>query len=248
MAIAVCTYMYTDAVYNLGDSGWSEPVLGPDGTIYVSFDDPYVRAVEPNGSIKWIKKPGPRTSYTETDGEWGWGWYDTSPGATAGFSLTVDSNSLVYAASDDSNLYVFNPDGFEISRFDSNDYWLGLPVISGDNTLIVGDSRDNSMLISYENNRVWAITGDGCGASEFDLYWQGGAEDLDGDGAVDYIDFARLAGNWLRCTDCDNLEECGYGSRPRIIDEDYLIGDINRDRYVDFMDVAVLVERWLDGH
>jgi len=37
---------------NFGNAaGWSEPALGPDGTIYVSFDDPYLRAVDPNGSI-----------------------------------------------------------------------------------------------------------------------------------------------------------------------------------------------------
>ena len=38
--------------------GWSEPALGPDGTIYVSLDDPYLRAVTPDGSIKWITRLG----------------------------------------------------------------------------------------------------------------------------------------------------------------------------------------------
>ncbi|MHC4335064.1 MAG: outer membrane protein assembly factor BamB family protein [Planctomycetota bacterium] len=242
----LCGYIYWDAVYNLGDSGWSEPALGPDGTIYVSLEDPWLRAVEPNGAIKWIKKPGPRSKYTEDCGQWGCGWYSNSSGPM-GSSLTVGSDGFIYMAGNDSNLYVMDPCGFEIARFESNGYWLGFPVVSADSTLILGDSRDNSMLISYENNRLWAI-GEDCQGQEPNLYWQGGVEDLDGDGAVDYIDFACLAGNWLRCTDCDNLEECGYGPRIPIIDEDYLIGDINRDRYVDFLDVAVLVERWLDGH
>ncbi|MHC4154260.1 MAG: outer membrane protein assembly factor BamB family protein [Planctomycetota bacterium] len=241
-----CGYIYTNAVYNVGDSGWSEPVLSPDGTIYVSLDDPYVRALEPNGSVKWIRKPGARSEYTEMDGHLGWGWYDTSAGATGGFGLTVGSNGSIYAASDDSNLYVMDADGFEIARFDSNDYWLGFPVISAEDTVIVGDSRDNSMLISYQNHKLWAIAGD-CQGQDPNLYWQGGAEDMDGDGVVDYIDFTLLAENWLKCTDCSNREECGYGSRLFIY-EDYFIGDINRDRYVDFLDVAALAEEWLSGH
>ncbi len=62
---------------NYGDAdGWSEPVLGPDGTIYVSFDDPYLRAVDPDGGINWVTKLG----------------------TMGGFTLTVGDDGLVYAA------------------------------------------------------------------------------------------------------------------------------------------------------
>ena len=63
----------------MNSSGWSSPVVGSDGTIYVSFDDPYLRAVEPNGTIKWI----------------------TRLGVIGGFTLSIDRDDLIYAASDD---------------------------------------------------------------------------------------------------------------------------------------------------
>jgi len=236
-------FEYYNAQYDVGDSGWSEPVLGPDGTIYVSLDDPWVRAVDPNGSMKWATRPGEKGTYTYTCGDLGCGWYRTSPGVTSGFSLTVDSNSLVYAGSDDSNLYVLDRDGFEVARFDSNDSWLGLPVISADNTVVVGDSRDNSTLISYENNKVWAISRDDCGGGERDLYWQGGEHDLNGDGAVDYKDVDLLGEDWLRCTEC-----IGGRCRGIIVERQFLAADVNKDYYVDFLDFAVLANRWLAGY
>jgi len=115
--------------------GWSEPVLGPDGTIYVSFDDPYLRAIEPDGSIKWAM----------------------SLGTLGGFTLTVGNSGKIYAAGDDGCLYVVDPDGEEIARLQSNG-WLNHPVIAADNTIIVADPRDNSMYITYESNKVYMIT------------------------------------------------------------------------------------------
>ncbi|OHB59798.1 MAG: hypothetical protein A2173_00870 [Planctomycetes bacterium RBG_13_44_8b] len=126
--------------------GWSEPALGPDGTIYVSFDDPYLRAVDPNGKIKWVKPLG----------------------TTGGFTLAVGSNSLIYAAGDDGCLYVVDQNGKEISRFQV-DGWLNYPVIAADNMVIVSDSRDNSMLITHSTNTVWAITSVGCEGRELEL-------------------------------------------------------------------------------
>ena len=117
--------------------GCSEPALGPDGTIYVSFDDPYLRAVEPNGNIKWI----------------------TRMGMMGGFTLTVGSDGLIYAASDDGNLYMVDPSGLEIGCFET-DKWLGFPVITADNKIIVGDSQDYSLLITDAKNTVLAISED----------------------------------------------------------------------------------------
>jgi outer membrane protein assembly factor BamB len=85
----LCDYVYRGAKYDVSSSGWSKPALGPDGTIYVSFDDPFLRAVDPNGTIKWVTKPG----------------------SSSGFTLTVGSNGLIYAASDEGHLYMVNPDG-----------------------------------------------------------------------------------------------------------------------------------------
>jgi outer membrane protein assembly factor BamB len=113
--------------YNVSKSSWSEPALGPDGTVYVSFDDPYLRAVDPNGSIKWV----------------------TRLGMMGGFTLTVGSDELIYAASDDSHLYVVSPDGEEIARFEGYD-WLSFPVIAADNAIIVSDANNMVWAISAE--------------------------------------------------------------------------------------------------
>jgi len=150
--------------------GWSEPVLGPDGTIYVSFDDPYLRAVDPNGQIQWVRRLGDM----------------------GGFTLTVGDNGNIYAACDDGNLYVINPDGEEIARFQS-DAWLNFPVIT-DSLLIVADSKDNSMLVTYENNKVYAITPECPEGLTPDLYWP---VDLNSDGAIDVADMTLLATYWL---------------------------------------------------
>jgi outer membrane protein assembly factor BamB len=157
---------------NYGDAdGWSEPALGPDGTIYVSFDDPYLRAVEPTGKIKWVR----------------------CLGDMGGFTLTVGNDGKIYAACDDGNIYVLNPDGEEIARFQSQ-AWLNFPVIAN-NLLIVADSRDNSFLITYENNKVYGITSE-CSEGQIpDLCWPA---DLNSDGAINVNDMTVLAVYWLK--------------------------------------------------
>jgi hypothetical protein len=192
--------------------GWSEPALGSDGTIYVSFDDPYLRAVDPNGSIKWVARLG----------------------VVGGFTLTVGENGLVYAAGDDGFLYVVDADGWEVARF-SSDNWLNYPVIAAEDTIIVSDGRDDSLLVTDANNGVWAIGLDGCEGQTFDLHR---IEDLNADGNVDFIDFALLAASWLDCTDTD--WPCNYEGN-----ELYPAGDIDRDRYVYSSDLKSIAERWL---
>ncbi len=182
--------------------GWSEPALGPDGTIYVSLDDPYLRAVDPNGSIKWV----------------------TRLGALGGFTLGVGNNGLIYAAGDDGHLRVVNPNGMEVAQFRS-DAWLNFPVIAADDMLIVSDANDHSVLIADANNTVWAITGYGCedlNADEtvdladlalFALDWLECSDpnwpcnyvgeelylagDIQRDLHVDFADFAAIADRWL---------------------------------------------------
>ena len=107
---------------------WSKPALGPDGTVYVSFDDPYLRAVDPNGSKKWFTKLGD----------------------LGGFTLSVGDDGLIYAANDDNNLYVVNPDGEEIARFEG-DGWLSHPVIAPGHTIIVSDANNTVWAITQED-------------------------------------------------------------------------------------------------
>jgi outer membrane protein assembly factor BamB len=115
--------------------GWSEPALGADGTIYVSLDDPYLRALDPNGTIKWATKLGDM----------------------GGFTLTVDRVGIVYAACDDGNIYVVGPDGQQVGHF-ATDGWPAYPVIASDGTLIATDARDYSLLITEAGNAVQALS------------------------------------------------------------------------------------------
>ena len=165
--------------------------------------------------------------------------------SSGGFDMTIGSSGLVYGASSDSNMYVSSRGGIELSRFDSNDHWLGFPVVSEGNTVLVGDSRDNSMLISYSNKRLIALGSDGCG-EDLDLHWQGGPQDLNADLAVDYEDISALAANWLRCTYCTYGSRRGNCNGERVTQQ-WLVGDINRDRRVDGIDFALLAEKWQAG-
>lgn len=100
---------------------FTEPVIGPDGTFYVSFDDPYLRALNADGSMKWA----------------------TRFGVVGGFTLTVTAENIIYAACDDGTVYVIGSDGNELSRF-AGSGWLSFPVIAPDGTLYVSDS-DNTL-------------------------------------------------------------------------------------------------------
>jgi len=107
---------------------WSQPAVGPDGTIYVSFDDAYLRAVEPNGSKKWFSKLG----------------------ELGAFTLAAGDDGLVYAASDDNQLYVVDPNGEEVARFEGDD-WLSHPTIAPGSTIVVSDANNTVWAITEED-------------------------------------------------------------------------------------------------
>ncbi len=114
---------------------WSEPVLGPDGTIYVSTGDPYLRALRPDGHVKWMKRLG----------------------EVGGFTLTVDKRGFVYAAGEDGVVYTVSPEGVETGRLALGGL-PGFPVVAADDLLIAADSRDYSLLVTSEQNTIWAIS------------------------------------------------------------------------------------------
>jgi outer membrane protein assembly factor BamB len=119
-------------------AGWSEPVLGPDGTIYVDLDDSYLRAVNPDGSIRWVTKLG----------------------ELGGFTLTADKSGTVYAAGDDGCVYVVDSSGRQVTRFKVGGS-PAFPVIAAEGLLIVADSGDYSGLSDAPRNTVWAVSSQG---------------------------------------------------------------------------------------
>ena len=98
---------------------WQRPAIGPDGTIYASLDDKYLRAFNPDGSIKWV----------------------TRVGMAGGFTLSVGGDGLIYAGSEDGSLYVVSPEGERMAYFDGED-WLSQPVVTANSTLIVSDANN----------------------------------------------------------------------------------------------------------
>ncbi|MBE0536034.1 MAG: PQQ-binding-like beta-propeller repeat protein [Phycisphaerae bacterium] len=215
---------------------WTEVAIAADGTIYAGFDDPYLRAINPDGTVRWVKHLACGGNY----------------------SLTVGADGLVYAAGADGVLYVIRPDGKLISRFDagaqvvythttygveSKVCELTGPVVTADGTVYVGDVA----------GRVLAVSADGPDDRPDVLTCQKLPFDINGDCLVNLADFAILASEWLNCTyggtPCTDPAGPwryvpGYIAYP---DMQYLDADVNRDMYVDFNDVEWLMQRWLTG-
>ncbi|MHC4365496.1 MAG: outer membrane protein assembly factor BamB family protein, partial [Planctomycetota bacterium] len=105
--------------------GWLEPAVGPDGTIYVSLDeDPFLRAVNPNGTVSWVKNVG----------------------IMGGYTLAVSADGLLYVASDDGHLTVLAPDGEQIAGFRGTGP-LRFPVIPDYDKIIITDANNTVTLI-----------------------------------------------------------------------------------------------------
>lgn len=128
--------LYEGGETRLSQKTFTEPAIGPDGTIYVSFEDPYLRAVNPDGTIKWVSRVGM--------GE--------------GFNLTVDSNGQIYAAGTDSSFYVVEPaEGRIVSILNSLLYnipglFTGLEVIGPDGYKYVANGPTLLPIAVYDPN------------------------------------------------------------------------------------------------
>jgi len=221
----------------LGDQyTWTEPAVGPDGTLYVAMDDQQLRAIRPDGTIRWVKYLGEEGSHT----------------------VTVGQDGLVYAAGQEGRLYVLDHDGKVLASIDTcalvrqcsaspERCWgssrLSYPVIGPDGTLYASDS----------NNRVWAIGTEQCAqpGAQLAFTWFTKAN-LYPDLHINLSDFAELASDWLQCTD-DNPPcvdpEPNIWSRVAVTLawRDMLQTDVNQDRYTDLADLAWMMEVWMAG-
>jgi hypothetical protein len=140
------------------------------------------------------------------------------------FTMAVGSDGLIYAAGDDAQLYVIDPNGLEVARFRGIDE-LAWPVIGEDGTLYVSDA----------NNVVWAISQGSCDEYTADLHRPG---DLNGDRIVNLTDFSLLSADWWAESYLDP-------SGRDVGDKYYLTGDVDADLKVDLYDLYVLVQQWL---
>lgn len=222
-----------------GRYSWSEVATAPDGTIYAGFDDPYLRAINPDGTVKWIKHLACGGNYT----------------------LAVDNNSNAYAAGADGVLYVIDPDGNLITRFDANSHvkyeerepgtgmlihasdecQLQYPVITEDRTVYVADT----------GSKIWAISTDSCTELSYALACQKLPMDINHDCIVNLADCAIVATDWMACTGgwvCGDPEE-PFHYVPGYYDHlmQFLEADLNKDALVDFGDVVEIMKTWLMG-
>lgn len=220
--------------------GWMQPAVGPDGTIYVGADDGYLRAVRPDGTLRWVKHLGfgsPQSCLTSAEG-----W--------------------VHVTGPDGEMVVLSPDGRFVSRLDTSGLvarpipgWpdrvepgstlLSYPVIGSDGTIYISDAY----------NRLWAIARQGCGdpvarlsTAAFDR------ANIQADLHINLADVAVLAEQWHLCNETDQPCTTEPGWTYVVATDSYclyplnfLSSDLNRDLYVDIRDLAVLVQSWLLG-
>ncbi len=185
--------------YPLGASGLAEPLVGKDGTVYANLDDPYLRAIEPNGNMKWTKRLGMEGS----------------------FYMTIDKKDHIYAACDDGMVYVLDKTGNEISNLRRKNA-VQYPVIDKTGDLLVTDTdsrilsvSDNSC-IRKELHKPFEINGKGkLNLQDYIIFADNYLEDIDDRSAgyrgnvtylkgdlnkdfyVDFEDFKIIVKNWL---------------------------------------------------
>jgi hypothetical protein len=134
------------------------------------------------------------------------------------FTLSVGSDGLIYAASDDRQLYVVDSFGCQVASFEGQN-WLSFPVITDDSELIVADA----------NSIVYCLSAV-CDGNTQSLRR---TEDVSRDSQINFTDFALLAENRLGSIDSPS---------PYVYIglEYYLPGDIDRNGYVDTKDLYLL--------
>ena len=214
---------------------WSEVAVGPDGTIYVGFDDPYLRAINPDGTLKWVKHLEYGRNYT----------------------LSTGADGLVYAAGEGGVLYVIDARGQLLGKFDGKllvddpasgevhetDSSLGYPVIAADRTVYASDV----------GGKVWAISADDCAGRRDALTCQKLPMDLNYDCVISLADYAVIAAEWMSCTVVDSVCDDPVGPWHYVpgyddfLSMEFLDADVNNDSYVDFDDIIWIMRTWLMG-
>jgi outer membrane protein assembly factor BamB len=105
-----------------GQSVFSSPAVGKDGTIYVGSQDFNLYAVNPDGTLKWKFPTG----------------FFASPSSPA-----VGKDRTIYVGSQDTNLYAVNPDGTLKWKFLAGQVVFSSPAVGKDGTIYVGSDDNN---------------------------------------------------------------------------------------------------------
>jgi hypothetical protein len=123
-------------------------------------------------------------------------------------------------------MYVIEPDGSLASVFDGEG-WMSYPVIAAKGMVYISDSA----------GAIWAIDGDCAEGQSADLRRMadtGAARGVNfGDYAVVVKDRGKITWDYKKV----------YNAVPT--SQRFLVTDVNRDAYVDMVDIALLAEQWL---
>jgi outer membrane protein assembly factor BamB len=116
----------------------TSPVIGPDGTVFVSALDSYLYAVNPNGTLKWRFQAGQGM--------------ESSP------ALSADG-SVVYVGSDDNSLYAINTNnGTQRWKYKASDDVNASPAVGPDGTIYFTTSNWLAWAIGADGRKKWSAS------------------------------------------------------------------------------------------
>jgi len=153
----------------------AQPVIAPDGTIYIGSHDHYFYALTPEGQVRWRKDLGNRiysTALVDADGNVYVGSDDdflfayTSTGtlrwklptegdADSGITQAPDG-SLRFAAGSD--LWAVKTDGTVMWRFRARSKIYSTPAVDDDGTTYVGSQDDQVYAVAPDGAMRWSYT------------------------------------------------------------------------------------------
>ena len=162
-----------------GDTVYSSPAVGLDGTVYVGSVDKKLYAFNPDGSEKWefttgnLIKSSPAIG---TDGTVYVGSYDKKlyafntdgskkweflTGNAVSSSPVIGTGGTIYVGSLDNKLYAINPDGSKRWIFATSGQVYSSPAIAADGTLYVGSLDGSLYAVNPDGTKKWqCATGD----------------------------------------------------------------------------------------
>ncbi|MCO4780816.1 MAG: SUMF1/EgtB/PvdO family nonheme iron enzyme [Candidatus Cloacimonetes bacterium] len=142
-SIDLSDYTSSEEIFTLDTGGpiHSNPMIGPNGVLYVGSTDGYLYAMSKNGSLKWKVKTN--------------GFINTS---IVGDMITTPNGEefRIYAYSEDKNLYSIDESGNIVWKVFVGNCNLSAPAIAADHTIYIASQATNT-----HNAQVTAISPDG---------------------------------------------------------------------------------------
>lgn len=120
--------------YSIGDTLFSSPAIGADGTIYVGSLDGYLYAINPDGTFKWR--------------------YQTSGAVYS--SPAISAGGMIYIGSYDFDLYAITSDGALSWTFPTGQYVHSTGAIGSDGTIYIGSNDHCVYALNPSGSLRWS--------------------------------------------------------------------------------------------